>query len=461
MKTLKFKGLLQNEGWITPAYVTIDEAGIIVSITETNQENTLNHEVINGYAIPGFQNAHSHAFQYAMAGLTEDHPTSQRQHDFWSWRDTMYKIALSINPDQLQQIASMLYAEMLRHGYTSVAEFHYLHHDQKGHPYEDKAELAHRLVSAAESVGINITLIPIFYQQGGFNQVALPEQKRFISPDRERYLSLWESSKIICDQYDHAKIAAGFHSLRAVNPSDIKPTLDVLGHSLPIHIHVAEQLQEVAQCESSLQLRPVEWLIEHVGLTKDFHLVHATHINEKEIDGISQSGASVVLCPSTEGNLGDGFFPFRKFQASGGKWSIGTDSHIGLNPLEELRILDYGQRLLTHNRHTFKTNSNNHSGQAAIHQVTLQGREAMGNRSSIYFAEGEAFDALVLDANHPLIEHTGTDSLLSTIVYTGDVSINLGTMIKGNWVIKHQKHHKRQELSEKFGKAIKEIALRV
>ena len=461
MKTLRFKGLLQSKGWLSPAYVSIDDNGIIESISQ-NPPSGGSVESIDGLVLPGFQNAHSHAFQYAMAGLAEDHTNMAEVSDnFWSWRKKMYQIALSINPDQLEAIAARLYAEMVRHGYSHVAEFHYLHLDPKGRPYANKAELAEKLISAAKTAGINITLVPIFYQKGGFGKAAGQEQKRFICQDRSAYFDLWQTTRAICDQHDHANIALGIHSLRAVEPNEVIATLREAPSQTPIHIHVSEQLLEVEESQKYLRQRPVEWLSNEVGLNENFHLVHATHLNDKEIKKIADTRANIVLCPSTEGNLGDGLFPYKKFQDHGGRWSIGTDSHIGLNPMEELRWLDYGQRLKTHNRNTFCLPSQKSiSGLIAIDHCFRYGRMAMGFNDQEFFSIGDPLNALVIDADNPLIQATGFDSLASTIVYSSDVTFNLGTMINGKWLVKNNVHREMENINRKFLLATKDLALR-
>ena len=346
MKKYGFKSLLQRNGWLENAIVSVNANGIITAISNDSVE--ISATQFNGYALPGFQNAHSHAFQYAMAGLAEVHQVSAASDDFWSWREAMYKLALSVNPDQMEAIATMLYSEMVRHGYTNVAEFHYVHHDQNGQPFANLAEMGSRMISAAKTAGINITLVPIFYQKGGFGQAPNDRQKRFISPDIDSYLRLLDSSKQACSYYEGANIGIGIHSMRGVEPIDVAEIAKSGPQDIPFHIHVSEQLKEIEDSISYLGKRPVEWLLDNIQMNDRFHLVHATHLSKLETVGIAKSGANVVLCPSTEGNLGDGLFPLIDFQKEGGSWSIGTDSHIGINPLEELRMLDYGQRLISH-----------------------------------------------------------------------------------------------------------------
>lgn len=456
-KTLKFEGLLTNDGWMCPAYVQLDNEGNITSLTQTESQEVTEH--INGFAMPGFQNAHSHSFQYAMSGLAEIHPDSTSQDDFWSWRETMYNIALSMDPDQFEHIATMLYAEMLSHGYTHVAEFHYVHHDKDGKRYANHAEMGERLVSAAKTAGIGITLVPIFYQKGGFGQDPVEKQRRFISATAQDYLDLLSSSEEATRSYHKANVGLGIHSLRAVDQDSIS-TAFAEAKDLPVHIHIAEQLKEVSDCLDFYKQRPVEWFLNTFHVNPNFHLVHATHLNESEVTGIAQSGAHVVLCPSTEGNLGDGIFPLQTFQQQGGKWSIGTDSHIGLNPLEELRILDYGQRLTTHRRNQFISNTNGDTGLFGVDMALKAGRKAMGNTCENYFEVGRPMDAVVIDAHAPLIATSRPEHILSTLVYSGDRAHFKGTIVNGKWKVKEGHHLKQDEIVRDFKKSLGELKIR-
>lgn len=435
MKSYRFKALLQNQVWLENATVSLDAAGKIVSVSQ--QAENADSIYIDGCALPGFQNAHSHAFQYAMAGLAERHSASRAAaDDFWSWREAMYQLALNINPEQLKIIAAMLYAELLRNGFTGVAEFHYVHHAPGGAPYDNPAEMGAALVEAAKDAGIKITLIPIFYQKGGFGIAANEGQKRFISATFDDYLKLFEASARVCKQYEGANVAVGIHSMRGVDHRDISRTAQDAPQDVPFHIHVSEQLKEVEDSLAYLGKRPVEWLLDNIELNERFHLVHATHLTESETERLARSGASVVLCPSTEGNLGDGIFPLRRFQSFGGQWSIGTDSHVGLNPLEELRLLDYGQRLITHKRDTFTGENIEDSGLFAITRATIAGRRAMNNFEPEFFAAGASFDACVINANEPLLANVRTENLASSILYTADASQIYGAFVAGKLIRK-------------------------
>ena len=445
LKYFRFTGLLQREDWLSPAYVCVDEHGLIQYLSNQPHPDGSAIEAVTGYAIPGFQNAHSHAFQYGMAGLAENHPAGMED-DFWSWREEMYKCALLVGPQEAESIAAMLYAEMLRHGYTHVAEFHYLHHDKDGKHYAHLAEMGERMVAAAKAAGIKITLVPVFYQKSNFGQNPQPRQRRFISKTVEDYFKLLEASGASVKSYDHARLAMSIHSLRAVDFADIKRVVEQAPKNLPIHMHVAEQKKEVEECMAFCGQRPMQWLLENLPLNDRFHLVHATHLDDNELNKLSFSGAHIVLCPSTEGNLGDGIFRMKEFYESGGHWSIGTDSHIGLNPWEEFRMIDYRQRLVTNKRNTFRDDA----GKYLICEAWASGRSAMGISATDHFTPGQPLDALVIDAASPLINATSLHNLIATLVYTGDSSCHFGTLVNGHWVVKHQHHHDFIRIRQKF-----------
>jgi formimidoylglutamate deiminase len=457
MTSYHFKGILQRTGWLQNVKLTVDEHGIIQSI----EENTAKDDciVIDGWGLPAFQNAHSHAFQYAMAGLAEIHKTNQgTSDDFWSWREAMYQLALSVNPDEMEAIATMLYSEMARHGYSHVAEFHYVHHDKNGKHYNQLAEMGSRLISAAKTAGINITLAPIFYQKGGFGQAPNDRQKRFISPDIDAYLRLLEASADACKHYSGANVAVGIHSMRGVEPADIAEIAKSGPQDIPFHIHISEQLKEIEDSIAYLNKRPVEWLLDNVDLNDRYHLVHATHLTEEETIGIAKSGANVVICPSTEGNLGDGLFPLKQYQEAGGKWSIGTDSHIGLNPLEELRILDYGQRLISHKRNTYTGLHQGDSGLYAFEMATLAGRKAMNNYDTDFFAVGKSLNAAIIDAKAPLIAASqNIQNLASTILYTADSTHQFGTIVNGKLIVENGRHKSYNGITDRFIQTIRNL----
>jgi formimidoylglutamate deiminase len=455
MPTLKYfqlQSLLQQAKWLTPAYVGVEESGIIKYLSDQAPSEPVAIEFVNGFALPGFQNAHSHAFQYAMAGLAETHATGMDD-DFWTWREEMYKCALSVNPDQAQAIAAMLYAEMARHGYTHVAEFHYLHHDKDGKPYSNLAEMGLRMVEAAKAAGIKITLVPVFYQKGGFGQDPQPRQRRFISKTVDDYFHLLDDSARAIINQAHASLGFSVHSLRAVDLGDIVLTYTNGPKEIPFHVHVSEQKKEVQDCLVHSGKRPMQWMLENLPVNERFHLIHSTHLNDDEVKKLATSKANVVLCPSTEGNLGDGIFRMKEYVKLGGHWTIGTDSHIGLNPFEEFRMIDYRQRLVTNLRNTFEGDASRY----LITEAVQQGRMAMGRKTNDFFEPGQPFDALVINAQTHLLADTSEKNRLASIVYTSDSSRNLGTIVNGKWVVKNQHHVNGHSIKTAFSKAMKEL----
>lgn len=427
MKYYQFKNLLQSSNWIADAYLGIDGQGIIQHLSTDSPAQPVSIEYVNGFALPGFQNAHSHAFQFAMAGMAEKHKPGTAD-DFWSWREAMYECALSLNPDEMEKVATACYKQMLRKGYTHVAEFHYLHHNKNGKPYNNLAEMGERLLSAATTAGIKITLVPVFYQKGGFGKDPQPRQRRFISKTLHDYFHLLDDTAHAVTKFPQARLGFGVHSLRAVDPQDVLKTFQQGPQDIPFHLHAAEQLKEVDDCMAYLNKRPIEWLLENLPLNERFHIVHCTHMTDKEVEGLARSKANAVLCPGTEGNLGDGIFRLTDFYRHGGQWSIGTDSHISLNPLEDLRWLDYAQRFTTHKRNTFDDGAT-----TLIHTTLTSGRKAMGLTTSEYFAVGQPLDAVVYNAEEPLLQQAGSHHALQTIIYTADSSFILGTLVNGQW----------------------------
>ncbi len=447
LKYFRFDALLLQQRWMKPAFVGVDNAGLMKYLSD-NAPQTAGVEVVKGVALPGFPNGHSHAFQYAMAGMAEKHPPGTTD-DFWTWRETMYDFALRMEPDQMEAVAARLYVEMLRRGYTQVTEFHYLHNDPNGNRYDSPAELGERLLAAAATAGIRITLVPVLYQKGGFGKDALPRQRRFISRTVDEYFKLLEETEAALKKYPQASMGFGVHSLRAVSPGDIFRSVELGRKDLPFHLHAAEQLREVEDCMLHLRQRPVEWLLNNLPLQERFNLVHCTHLNEDETRRLAQTGATVVLCPGTEANLGDGIFPLSEYARSYGNFCIGTDSHISLNPLEDLRWLDYGQRLKSHRRNTFDDGAT-----LMVNKVISAGRSAAGIRSENFFALGQPFDAVIYRTAAAL---TFSDHLLPTILYTADTASIAGTIVNGEWVVRDLVHRKEKFVTTRFDMALTEL----
>ena len=316
-----------------------------------------------GPLLPGMPNLHSHAFQRAFAGLTEYRGESQDS--FWSWRNLMYRFAAHITPESLEAIATWLYVEMLEAGYTSVCEFHYLHHDQGGKPYADDAALAHALLRAAHTAGIGMTLLPVLYQTSGFGgQPPRKDQARFIR-STDNMLSLLQQLAP-ATQALGAVLGLAPHSLRAVPPDSLREAvagITALNARAPLHIHIAEQTQEVEDCIAWSGQRPVQWLLDHAPVDARWCLVHATHMTAAEYAAAARTGAVAGLCPSTEANLGDGIFDMPQWLQHGGAWGVGSDSHACVNAAEELMLLEYGQRLHLRQRNVLATSAHTEAGE--------------------------------------------------------------------------------------------------
>ncbi|MCC7330687.1 MAG: formimidoylglutamate deiminase, partial [Gammaproteobacteria bacterium] len=327
--------------------------------------------------LPGMPNVHSHAFQRALAGCTEW--AGPGADSFWSWRERMYALARQLAPADIEAIATWLYVEMLEAGYTSVCEFHYLHHQPDGRPYADPAATSRALIRAAAAAGIRLTLLPVLYQQGGFGgRPPGPAQRAFVHA-LPGYFALLEALR--GGQGPLLRVGIALHSLRAVAPGALDEVLAwraATDPQCPVHIHVAEQPREVAECQAWSGRRPVEWLLERGVVDAHWCLVHATHMTGGEARALAQSGAVAGLCPTTEANLGDGLFPLAEFLAAGGRIGIGSDSHVSVSPVEELRWLEYGQRLATGRRNVAATAAEPHCGARLFRAAVAGGARALG-----------------------------------------------------------------------------------
>ncbi len=371
-----------------------------------------------GPLIPGMPNLHSHAFQRALAGLTEYRSDSNAQDSFWSWRTLMYRFAARLSPEQLEAIAFGLYVEMLEAGYTSVCEFHYVHHDIGGKPYADDATLSLALLRAAQRAGMGLTLLPVLYQTSGFGGLPPNEgQRRFIR-SIDSMLTLLEHLKPLCDAQG-ARLGLAPHSLRAVPPDALREVLAglaVIDATAPIHIHIAEQTQEVDACLAWSGQRPVAWLLDHAPVDQRWCLVHATHMDADEYRRAADSGAVAGLCPTTEANLGDGIFDLPAWRAAGGAWGIGSDSHVCVNAAEELMVLEYSQRLATHQRNVGASAAQPQVATAMTLDAVQGGAQAAG-RAIGGLAVGQQADFAVLDARHPALQGLSAPLMLSAHVF--------------------------------------------
>lgn len=448
-RTIFCRKLLQGETWRDDVVMEVDPDGIIMGI-EPGIKGTAD-EQIDGIVIPGMPNAHSHSFQRLIAGLTG--PRGDHQDSFWSWREAMYQCAGGISPAQLADVASWVFVEMLKAGYTTCAEFHYIHHQPDGQPYDNLAEMSGRLFEAAENSGIAMTLLPVLYNSAGFGKTRHEnEQRRFVNgPDR--YLQLMvECQEMIAS---HPLMALGLapHSLRAVPGSILNEVLQAWpNHVCPVHIHIAEQPAEVEDCLAHLGARPVEWLLDQYPVNERWSLVHATHLSDDELKSAVSRRVIAGLCPTTEADLGDGVFRTADWLRAGGQFSIGSDSNVRISVIEELRLLEYNERLGSGQRNVL-TGPDSTCGRFLFQHAARAGGVACGQPVGI-LEPGYRADMLELNTEHVMMTGREPDVALDSWIFAGDQ-----TIINSVWVAAqrrvHQGHHARdEELRRKFSKAI-------
>lgn len=454
MNGLFAKTALLPEGWARNVTLEWNAEGLLTAVSPDSVQPQAAWPVAD-VLLPGMPNLHSHAFQRAMAGLTEYRSASQDS--FWSWRTLMYAFAQKLDPDLLKAVASQLYIEMLQAGYTSVCEFHYIHHDIGGLPYSDQTLLAQCLVEAAEATGMGLTLLPVMYQYGGFgNASASSGQARFLnSPDW--MLNTLATLQRLHPQHAGLRYGVAPHSLRAVSQASLQQLLDGLADfnpDAPIHIHIAEQTKEVDDCMAHYGQRPVQWLLNHFNVDARWCLVHATHMTDAETTAVARSGAVVGLCPSTEANLGDGIFNGITYKDANGVWGIGSDSNIMVDVAEELRSYEYSQRLLHRQRNVLAAGADGSVGHHLFTEA-LKGGARAAARPVAGLVAGQRADAIVLDASHPDLAGKQGNALLDSFVFArhGNGLIT-DVMTAGQWRVRQGTHVQQAIVSDGYRKAL-------
>ncbi len=449
MKRYFFKKALIGDEWAENILIDVDDQGIIASL-ETDTAYPTDVNKLEGLVVPSVPNLHSHAFQRAMAGLAE--VTGDPNDSFWTWRQQMYSMVTRLTAEQVGVIARYLYVDMLKGGYTQVAEFNYLHHEQSGTQYSND-DMSNQLQNAASSVGIGQTLLPVLYTYSGFGQQLPSEgQKRFIQ-STQQYLSQFTQLQDQCSPLNNLGIC--FHSLRAVSKEQMQEVLSALPSDIPIHIHIAEQMKEVDDCIDWSGYRPVEYLYENFDVDKRWCLVHATHLNEKEVESIARSEAIAGICPSTEANLGDGFFPAVEYLSKNGRWGIGSDSHVSVNVLEELRWFEYGQRLVKQKRNCLSSIEQPSVGQLLWTQAARGGAQACGV-SLGEIGVGYRADWLEIKDDEWLVG-LSNEQKLNRWLFSGEKNKIANVYVAGKRVIENGCHELDQELSTQFAQVMKEL----
>jgi formimidoylglutamate deiminase len=411
-------------------------------------------ERLRGPVLAGMPNLHSHAFQRAMAGLAE--VAGNPNDSFWTWRDLMYRLVGRLTPEQMEVIARQLYVEMLKAGYTGVAEFHYVHQDRDGRPYADPAELALRISAAARDTGIGLTLLPVLYSHSGFGGQAPNEgQRRFIH-STDSYLALQERLENEIARQPNQRLGLCFHSLRAVTPQQMAEVLAAERDARPIHIHIAEQRKEVDDCLAWSGRRPLQWLYENAPVDPRWCLVHATHAEPDEVAAMAASGAVAGLCLTTEANLGDGIFPAVDYLARGGRLGIGSDSHVSVSVVEELRWLEYGQRLRDQRRNRLCRADQPQVGRTLFDAALAGGAQALGQDIGA-LAEGKRADWIVLDGLDPYLATAEGDALLNRWLFAGGDRQVRDVMVGGRWVVQDGRHAAEEETARAFTGVLRDL----
>lgn len=450
MSRLHFASALLPSGWANDVQVVIT-AGAIAAVTPDVAPSAGDER--HAIALPGLASLHSHAFQRGMAGLAELRRDSTDT--FWTWRETMYRFALAMTPDDVAAVATLLYVEMLEQGFTRVGEFHYLHHDRDGSHYADPAEMAARIAEAAEASSIGLTLLPSFYAHGSFGGAAPHDgQRRFVC-SVDHFTKLMAASRKAIANLPGANIGIAPHSLRAVAPDELAAIIP-LAEGGPVHIHAAEQVKEVEDCLAWSGRRPVQWLLEHAPVDQRWCLIHATHTTSDEVSAFAKTGAVAGLCPMTEASLGDGIFPARDFLDAGGLFGVGTDSNVLVGVADELRQLEYGQRLKHRARNVLSGGAGRSTGRTLFDDALAGGARALAQPIT-GLTPGARADIVTLDTAHPSLAGRARDAVIDGWIFAaGNGAIDC-VWAGGNKVVESGRHQLRQAVRERFNACVRRL----
>jgi len=447
---LWFESFLLPDGWAER--VGIDIAGGHIQSIEAGvapEPDAEKHSI----GVPGLPNIHSHAFQRGMAGLTEvPGPTGDH---FWSWRETMYRFVDAISPEDMESLAAFAYMEMLESGFTRVGEFHYVHHDRGGRRFSDPAEMASRIAAAAQTVGIGLTLLPAFYAHSGFGGAAPdPGQSRFVM-DIESYAELLDRCRQTVSRLDDAVVGVAPHSLRAATPGELTAVIR-LAEDAPVHIHLAEQAKEVEDCLTWCGRRPATWLLDAFDVDNRWCLVHATHVDHCELERIAVNGATVGLCPITEANLGDGIFPAAQFLALAGSYGIGSDSNVLIDAAQELRTLEYTQRLALESRNVMAQRDARSTGRVLFERALDGGSRALGTLHCSVRVQAAA-DLIAFDANHDALANRRGDAVLDGWIFAARLPVVDCVWRYGKKVVSGGRHLLREQIATRYRATMKKL----
>lgn len=453
MPSLHAADALLPSGWARNVMIEWDDAGVISRVA-VEVERATGVASATGVVLPGMPNVHSHSFQRAMAGLAEfrGHPTD----DFWTWREQMYRLVRLLEPEDIEAISAHLYIEMLKHGYTTVAEFHYLHNDRDGKPYADRAELAHGIVGAASAAGIALTLLPVLYAHGGFGHKPLsPAQRRF-GGDPAAIVAILRGIAEFHLPAPLLRLGIAPHSVRAIDALLLTEMVDATARmdpTMPIHMHVSEQTGEVAECLQTHGVTPLQWISDLVEVDRRWCFIHATHLTALEMRKLAASGGAIGLCPTTEANLGDGIFDFVPWMESRAPWGIGGDSHVSVSPFEELRALEYSQRLRMRVRVVASEESSPDVGANLWSAAAAGGAQAVGHPVGA-IAPGLRADFVVLDGDDVDFESLGAAARLGVAIFSGNSNRVRDVYVGGRAVVEDGRHGSEDEARNAYRRAL-------
>lgn len=442
-----FEKALTPDGWRENVRIDIADRKIAGVLCD---EPPLPDDSRHAIALPGLPNLHSHAFQRGIAGRAEH--AGNGSDSFWTWRDIMYRFVDRLDPEGLNAIAALAYVEMLESGFTRVGEFHYLHHDVDGNPYADRAAMAGAIAEAARDTGIGLTLLPVFYAHSGFGGAAPTHGQRRFLHDMDGYARTLEGARAALANIPNARVGVAPHSLRAVTAEQLSAITAFAGDG-PIHIHIAEQWPEVEACLAWSGRRPIDWLFEHADVDARWCLVHATHADDGEWQKIAQSNAIVGLCPITEANLGDGLFPAAPFLQAGGRIGVGSDSNVLIDASEELRLLEYGQRLVHRGRNILASGPRQSTGGSLWRAALSGGAQALGD-SNPGLAVGRPADFLSLRGDRPALFAAQGDQILDSFIFAGGRQLIDGVWCAGVKQVSDGRHHARASIEARYRKII-------
>jgi formimidoylglutamate deiminase len=448
---LHFSSALTPEGWQNDVTVAVDAAGMITAVHAGRPAA----KSARGIAVPAMPNLHSHAHQRFMQGLAER--AGPGADSFWTWREVMYGFALKLGPDDLRAVAAQLYVEMLKAGFSTVGEFQYLHHQPDGAPYANRAELSLCCSAASEMAGIGLTLLPTLYNFGGFGgQPAATGQRRFLN-DAAGFLSIHETLAAEVKRHPLQRLGLSPHSLRAVTPGLLGEVLRGIDTAAPVHIHVAEQTREVEDCLAWRGKRPVDFLLDSFDVSSRWCLVHATHMTAEETARLARTGAIAGLCPTTEANLGDGIFPAVDFLKAGGAFGIGSDSQISVSPAEELRMLEYSQRLRDRTRNALADGSGASTGRSLYIRALAGGARALAQPVGA-IAPGYRADITVLDPGTPALMGRSGDAALDSWIFSGGNPCVKDVFVAGRQVIADGHHAAEDRIARDFRSTLERLS---